>query len=199
MAARLFCSRNYLAQIETGAKQPSDKLINFAEALAAQMLPQKTNPPGVLAEDPAPYGVPPPRSDGRIVSPPKLRLIPVVSWAHAGEAGDYDEIPEHEQDQIFYEGSDARAKCVIVEGDSMSPEWRPGDRVIIEPAKPVLNGSAVVVKLANNGVLIRYFHRVDAKTIRLYSHNPDRYPDTFLKQGQYQWCFRVGYTIRKNH
>ncbi len=201
MAKRLFCSRNYLAQVETGAKEPSQRLVQFLESLAAAVLPENTNqPPAIVAEAPAPYhaGLLP-KSNARIAPPPpNLRQIPVLSWAHAGEAGTYEQIAEHEQEQIFYDGNDPRAFVVIIEGESMLPKFVPGDRAIIAPSREPVSGNYVVIKLANDGILIRLFHRVDSKTIRLISLNPDRYPDTILKNYQYRWCWPVQYSISRH-
>ncbi len=198
MAARLFCSRNYLAQVETGAKEPSQRLLQFLESLAAAVLPENTNQPSlVVAENQAPYRAEP---NGRIVAvTEKLRAIRVVSWAHAGEAGSYEQIPDDEQEQIVTASSDPKAFAVTVEGESMLPDYKPGDRVVLAPSRLPLNGRPVVVKLADDGILIRLYHRIDAKTIRLTSLNPDIYPARDLKIGEWRWCWPVEEQIRRHY
>ncbi len=139
-----------------------------------------------------------PASDGRIVQiTEKLRPIPIVSFAHAGEAATYEQLAAHEQEQMFTASSDPKAIAIIVEGDCMSPKIEPGDRVVLNPSRLPRNGQPCVTKLRNDGVIIRLYHREDAKTIRLISLNPTLYPDTVLKSSEYRWCWPVEELVRK--
>ncbi len=191
LAARLLISRNYLSLVESGKKQGSVKLLTALHRLRLEVEKDES-----LAEAQAPSGKPAP--NGRIVPATEgLRTIPVLSWAHAGEAVAYEQIAEHEREKVFTASTDPKAFAVIVEGESMLPDYKAGDRVIVAPSRTPRNGRPVVIKLADDGVLIRLFHRINPRTIRLTSLNPEIYPPTDLLEGQYHWCWPVEELIRK--
>ena len=54
--------------------------------------------------------------------------VPVISWAHAGAAAAYEEMPRHFMGKISAMSRDTRAFALIVEGDSMEPKIVAGDR-----------------------------------------------------------------------
>ncbi len=166
---------------------------------AERILKDRPSPRPEERPEPGPTARVLPRPDGRIIPvTEQLRAIRVVSWAHAGEAGTYEQIPEHEQEQIVTASSDPKAFAVTVEGESMTPDYKPGDRVVVAPSRVPRNGRPVVVKLADDGILLRLFHRVNPRTIRLTSLNPDIYPPTDLREGEYRWCWPVEEQIRRH-
>ena len=195
MGRRLGVSREWISKIERGHKEMGEliqlKLQQIEHTLAGQGAAASVKP-GHTAT-----GIP---SNARIVPvTDNLRTIPVLSWAHAGHAGTYEQIAEHEQEQILTASTDPKAFAVTVEGESMMPGFMPGDLVIVAPSRLPRNGRPVVAKLADDGVLLRLFHRVDARTIRLTSLNPDIYPPTDLKAGDYRWCWPVEEQIRRHY
>lgn len=132
-----------------------------------------------------------PHTDVNLKIEPLLRFVPVISWTHAGEAVAYEQIPQHEQERVSTMSTDPRAFAIIVEGESMLPDFKPGDRVIVAPSREPRNGKPCVIKLMDDGVLLRVFHRVNSTTVRLTSLRPDIYPSTELKLGEYRWCWPV--------
>ena len=111
--------------------------------------------------------------------------VPVISWAHAGAAAAYEEMPRHFMGKISAMSRDTRAFALIVEGDSMEPKIVAGDRVVCEPSSPLVNGRMVVAKHLNEGVQLRIYYRLPSGRIRLAPANPvylpfEYDPDSFL-------------------
>jgi SOS-response transcriptional repressor LexA len=92
------------------------------------------------------------------------RSIPVLGWAHAGQAEDYDQLPEDWQDLIPTECRDPKAFAVRLEGESMMPRFEEGDLLILMPEAEVYNGVLAVVRLASGGVV---FRRIEIREERL--------------------------------
>lgn len=165
LAKALGRSKSYIAQLETDVGTPSDKLAHSLELLEA-----------------APGYDRPPRGDiMRDVQLIGLRYIPVVSWAHAGEAVAFEELPKSWQEQIPSDVKDPKAFAVEVRGDSMEPQIRDGDRVILLPSQEPRNGDIVVVKFKDDGIALKLYHESqDGKTVHLASYNtlypPRDYP-----------------------
>lgn len=65
---------------------------------------------------------------------------------------------------------DPQAFAVVVEGDSMFPEFKPGDRVILEPNHQPETGCAALVKLKDGRVFLSWYER-DGDSVRLISEN----------------------------
>lgn len=107
--------------------------------------------------------------------PPRLRSrnIPVVSWAAAGKASDYEDLASQIDETVGTHVTDPNAFAVIVEGDSMEPEIKAGDRVVIAPNLEPRNGDIVLVKLKDGRVMLKKFGRSgpNGGTIRLLSEN----------------------------
>jgi phage repressor protein C with HTH and peptisase S24 domain len=97
----------------------------------------------------------------------------VVSWAAARKARDYEDLASQIDETVGTHVTDLNAFAVIVEGDSMEPEVKAGDRVVIAPGLEPRNGDTVLVKLKDGRVMLKKFHRVDPSggTIRLLSDN----------------------------
>ncbi|MGC8829417.1 MAG: LexA family protein [Verrucomicrobiia bacterium] len=103
------------------------------------------------------------------------KRVPVVSWAKAGLGGDFGNLAAQIDEWIDTDCSDPQAYALIIEGDSMMPEFKPGDRVIFMPNVEPRNGDVVVARLAKSGdVLFKLFHRTgpNGEIVRLTSFNP---------------------------
>jgi phage repressor protein C with HTH and peptisase S24 domain len=103
-----------------------------------------------------------------------LRMVPVVSWAAAGAAHDYQDMCNQIEEEIETESRDPNAFAIIIEGDSMEPDFLAGDRLIIAPNGEARNGDFVIAKIRDDGVIFKRFRRAspDGKMIRLESLNP---------------------------
>jgi len=140
-----------------------------------------TGPDTLKEESPAAYGKPPPtpstppiKSNVRFEPELFLRLVPVVSWAAAGAAHDYQDMCNQIEEQIETESRDPNAFAVIIEGDSMEPTFFAGDRLIIAPNGEPRNGDFVIAKIRDDGVIFKRYRRAspDGKIIRFESLNP---------------------------
>lgn len=111
----------------------------------------------------------------------KTRSVPVVSWAGCAAIGDRGldftdsatQIAEHVETETW----DPNAFGLIAEGDSMTPEIMPGDRLVFAPNEEPRNGDVVVARLKTGAVLVKRFRRVgpEGKKVRLESTHPE-YP-----------------------
>ena len=115
--------------------------------------------------------------EGNVGLPPKknrFRLVPVVSWARAGAASDYADLCTQIDEWVQTDCQDPNAFALIIEGDSMEPDFRAGDRVVFAPNSEPRNGDFVVARLKENmGVLFKQFRRTgpEGRLIRLESLN----------------------------
>lgn len=117
------------------------------------------------------------------------REIPVIGWAHAGEAASYEELPQEWQDRIPTECKDEHAFAVRLEGESMEPKFSEGDLLILQPSKEAYNGCLAVCKFRNNGVV---FRRVEftPDAVRLVALNP-AYPTDAYDRDAFTWIYPV--------
>lgn len=146
--------------------------------------------------DMAPWG---PKSEVRYLGPVSEIFpneIPVISWAHAGAATSYEELPAHWQEKIPSLCRGRRAFGLIVEGDSMEPNCKPNDVVNIDPDAELRNGCLVVAKHKDDGVVLRRFSRLEGGRIKLIAYNT-LYPSTEHEPREFHWIYPVHSTFRK--
>lgn len=130
--------------------------------------------------------------------PPKIiqpNWLPVISWAHAGDAASYEELPKHWQEYIPTTCQARDAFALVIEGDSMSPYCRDKDIAVVMPHEEPRNGCMVVAKLRNDGVVLRRYGRKD-DSIRLTPENRI-YPTRDYKPHDFHWIYPVHSTIRR--
>ena len=78
-----------------------------------------------------------------------LKRIPIISWVQAGgfmeivDAG-AGSVDDYVETTIQYS---TNTFALIVHGNSMLPEFQPGDRIIVDPSTEARNGSFVVVRM----------------------------------------------------
>jgi SOS-response transcriptional repressor LexA len=100
-------------------------------------------------------------------------VAPVVSWASAGRGGDYFDVASYLDEVVETDCKDPNKYALIVDGDSMEPEARAGDRIVIAPNLEPENGDLVVARLRETGkVLFKLYHRTGKDGVRLSSYNP---------------------------
>jgi SOS-response transcriptional repressor LexA len=161
-ARLLDIDRTYLARLETGAKTPSSVLQSHIKNTIAKL-------------DTESFILPSPRSFSDHALPPRFRSrdIPVVSWAAAGKAADYQDLATQIDETVGSHVTDPNAFAVIIEGDSMEPEFKAGDRVVVAPNLEARNGDVVLAKLKDGRVMLKRFKRTgpNGQTIELKSDN----------------------------
>ena len=171
IAEMLGCSRTMLYNYEQGDPLPPRDLLATLDGLEAkagieQMFTNRA--------DPGEQGV---------------RIIPVVGWAHAGAAENYEEIPKDWQDRIPSDCRDQKAFAVRLEGDSMEPDFHEGDVLILQPSEETYSGCLTVIKLADDGII---FRRVELRRdhVRLIPLNP-QYTMEEIPKSEIVWAFPV--------
>jgi SOS-response transcriptional repressor LexA len=188
-AKRLGVSRNYVSMIE-GGREPSTALMNLVEAIDSQPY----DPPSQgMREEPMPIDDDYDRAPASAIT---VKQVPVLSWAHAGDATAYEELPKTWQAQTWSTCRDKRAFALIVEGDSMMPHCLPGDLVVLAPGDEPRNGQLVVAKLSNDGILLRRFTKLNT-AIRLTAYNPV-YPPADYPLDAFHWIYPVHSLNRNN-
>ena len=128
----------------------------------------------------------------------KTRRIPVVSWARAGEAKDYSDLATFIDESIETDCKDPNAFALIVEGDSMEPALRAGDRVVVVPNSEPRNGDIVVARTRDtHEVYLKLFHRVGHKgeKIRLTSYN-QVYPPLEFDSTAFRFIYPIHSMLR---
>lgn len=116
-------------------------------------------------------------------------MIPVVGWAHAGEAGSYEEIPKAWQEKIPTESPDPHAFAVELEGDSMEPKFSEGDVLIVQPSEQPYSGCFVVARFINDGIIFRRME-MSGDQIVLQPLN-ERWPMSTHSPDEFAWIYPV--------
>ena len=177
LANLLGIHRTYLVLIEKGKKIPSPRLQRFIDEFIykAEKEAENRNPMTLSRAFPALSMTPPPTS---------ARRVPIVSWAAAGSAKDYQDLAAQIDELVETNSRDPNAFSVIIEGDSMEHRFYAGDRVVFAPNLEPRNGDAVLAKLTDGRVLFKWFHRTGAEgqKIRLSSENPNYAPMELSKE-----------------
>jgi len=89
----------------------------------------------------------------------------------------------------------ADAFALRIDGDSMSPDIRHGDLVIVSPSVPAADGKPAVVQLAGQiGVTCKLFRR-EGRTVHLVPVN-DRYEIAAFPAAKLVWALRVLARVR---
>lgn len=126
----------------------------------------------------------------------EVRQVPIISWAHAGEAASYEALPKHWHGTVATTSRDRRAFALTIEGDSMEPKFYQGDCVILEPTAEPRNGHPVVAKYVDDAVQLRIYHKLPSGKIRLAPLNPV-YPVEERARKDFHWIFPVCGLYRK--
>lgn len=126
-----------------------------------------------------------------------LRSLPVLSWAQAGEATEFGEIPAEWDDRVPSDATDERAFGVRLRGDSMEPKFSDGDVAILLPSIAPTNGDIVVANLKDEGVVCKLMHvQLDKNLIILSSYNP-AYPPMERHRDQFNWMVPVASVVKQ--
>jgi SOS-response transcriptional repressor LexA len=177
LANLLGIHRTYLVLIEKGKKIPSPRLQRFIDEFIykAEKEAENKNPITLSRAFPSLVMTPPPTS---------ARRVPIVSWAAAGSAKDYQDLANQIDELVETNSRDPNAFSVIIEGDSMEHKFYAGDRVIFAPNLEPRNGDAVLAKLNDGRALFKWYHRTgpEGQKIKLSSENPNYAPMEFAKE-----------------
>ena len=188
-------SMSYISQLEKEKRTPSDAVLTLVRMLETQAdikWPASPLPQGSysLLSSPSPLLQEEASTDYQLE---KCRMIPLVSWAHAGEAENYEELPKSWQKQVPTECRDPNAYGLELRGDSMEGTtgrcFQEGDVLIVSPSTEPFNGCLAVVRFANDGILFRRYELNQGK-IRLVPLN-HRYETTEHEPESITWIHPV--------
>lgn len=120
--------------------------------------------------------------------------VPLVGFAQAGAGGYFTDAgfpvgqgwDMVEAPALVPEGGYA----LEVQGDSMLPLYRHGDRLIVDPAATARKGDRVVVKTTGGEVTAKILVRQTPELVELHSLNPD-HPDRTISLTEIEWIARI--------
>ena len=120
--------------------------------------------------------------------------VPLLGFAQAGAGGFFDDagFPAGQGWDLIEVPSGARegTYALQVQGDSMLPLYRDGDRLIVDPAATVRRGDRVVVKTATGEVMAKVLERQGPRGMELASLNPE-HPARALAAAEVVWVARI--------
>ncbi|MEI9999690.1 MAG: XRE family transcriptional regulator [Verrucomicrobiota bacterium] len=126
-----------------------------------------------------------------------LRNVPILSWAQAGQAIDFEQIPSDWDEVVPSDLADPKAFGVRLRGDSMEPKFSDGDIAILQPSTAPTNGEIVVANIKDQGVLCKIMHvQLDKNLVKLSSYNP-AYPPTEYHRDEFHWIYPVAAVIKQ--
>jgi len=195
----LKCERSYLSQLEGKRKPGKGVWIRF-ENEWAKFVAQRNKQGGQLGPT-APLKVyqesgSMPMTAASMLSRQGLRHIPILSWAQAGEAQSFEQMPEDYEGVVASDVNDESAVAVRLQGDSMEPRFEHGDVAILLPSVAATNGEIVVANLKDEGVLCKLMHvQHDKNLITLTSYNP-AFPPMQYKREDFLWMYPVAQVIK---
>lgn len=130
-------------------------------------------------------------------------IVPVISWARAGDAADYGDLGNHIEQTVPSDWPDPNAFALVIEGDSMEPEIQAGDISVISPRTEPRNGDLVVARFSEeaepaHGVVFKRFTRTgpEGTIIRLTSTNPN-YGAIEMPRKKILWIYPAVQLIRR--
>ena len=170
-AHKLGISRQHLSKLENSTKPLSAKIVRSLSEVSSQTSRLLTG----------------------------VRAIQVRSWAQAGIGADFEELPLDWQKQVGTDCPDEQAFAVEIQGDSMEPKFFPGDIAVLMPTYQPRNGSLVVARLENEGVVFKVFTVRDQTPMRICSftsYNPVFQPIE-VPEGRVIWNYPVYQIVRQ--
>lgn len=120
--------------------------------------------------------------------------IPVIGLAQAGNDGFFDDsgYPVGEGwDEVRMPGKiDEKVYALQIQGDSMWPVFRNGDRILVSPDQSIRKGDRVVVKTRDGEIMAKELARRSGSRIELKSLNPE-YEDRSFTKKEIDWIARI--------
>ncbi|MBP2548151.1 phage repressor protein C with HTH and peptisase S24 domain [Neorhizobium galegae] len=128
--------------------------------------------------------------------PPQRGAIPLLGFAQAGAGGFFDDggFPAGQGWDVVDFPTDPTHKAGVyaleVQGDSMLPLYRDGDRLIVEPGAQIRRGDRIVLKTREGEVMAKVLLRQSARSIEIMSLNPD-HPNRTFDMAEVEWIARI--------
>lgn len=200
---RLGLSQAELGRLSGGCSQATIEKIEKGETLRSKFLPFIAARLGLpLAELDAAYAaVAGPAAAGQTTDLSRLvtgaRTFPVYSAAEGGPGEVIRSVDPMEwiprPDPVAHVRD---AYGMVIAGESMVPEFRPGDTAIINPLLPVIGGEVYLFYREKDGearATIKQLRRASADSWHVRQHNPPdgAKPDFTLPRKEWSICHRV--------
>lgn len=122
------------------------------------------------------------------------RPLPILGFAQAGAGGYFDaggfpagngwdevSFPDMPDDSIY---------ALEIQGDSMLPVYRDGDRIVVSPTAPIRRGDRVVVQTAEGEIMAKELKRQTNRTVELTSLNA-AHGDRSFTVSEIAWMARI--------
>ena len=123
-----------------------------------------------------------------------LKLVPLIGLAQAGSAGFFDDAGflagAGWEEIAFPELGDPHAYALEINGESMLPVYRDGDRIIVSPKANTRRGDRVVVKTTEGEAMAKQFARLTMRRVELHSFNP-QFEDRVLELTDIVFIHRI--------
>ena len=127
-------------------------------------------------------------------APQRVATVPMLGMAQAGQDGFFDDagLPTGDGwEQTDLPRPRETLLSLRINGDSMVPLYREGDRVIVDrEASDVRRGDRVVVRTTGGETLAKEVDRLTTRTVTLASINP-AYPPRTIERGDIVWMGRI--------
>ncbi|WP_296572569.1 helix-turn-helix transcriptional regulator [Phreatobacter sp.] len=122
------------------------------------------------------------------------RPLPILGFAQAGAGGYFDAggLPAgNGWDEVsFPDIPDEAIYALEIQGDSMLPVYRDGDRIVVSPTAPIRRGDRVVVQTAEGEIMAKELKRQTNRTVELTSLNQD-HSDRSFTVSEIAWMARI--------
>lgn len=123
-----------------------------------------------------------------------MRPLPIVSFAQAGKGGFFDAAGapagNNWDEVMFPDLPDDHVYALEVQGQSMLPTYRDGDRIVVSPTAPIRRGDRVVLQTREGEIMAKELRRQTNKTIELASLNPT-HEDSLFQVADVAWMARI--------
>ena len=126
--------------------------------------------------------------------PAQSSSVPLIGFAQAGAGGFFDDagFPAGEGWDLVEVPTTARegAYALQVQGDSMLPLYRDGDRLIVDPLATVRRGDRIVLRTVGGEVMAKVLEKRTPRAIELMSLNPE-HPARIIPTAEVAWIARI--------
>lgn len=194
--------RTYYSRLESGTKSAGKFLVEKFNLIENESVhfahTQLSERDDRLKEEALVGGYLKSRSSGTEPHALKVRKIPLIGWAKAGEIESFEDVVEWDE-VITTEISNPQSIAIRVRGDSMEPQFPDGVIAVVSREK-AHDGQLVVARLKDDGVIFKKLQIVDARKrkLRLISLNPIYVPIE-RNEDDFQWIYPVKQTIHLHH
>ena len=127
-------------------------------------------------------------------APERPITVPLLGLAKAGDDGYFDDagLPTGDGwDQTELPRAKDTLFSMTIDGDSMSPLYREGDRVLVDQEETrVRRGDRVVVRLMTGETIAKEVASLTSRAVTLSSINPN-YPPRTVSRREIEWMARI--------